>query len=164
MKIDLPDGVSEQPPPGKRRTKASEVRKARAQSFANALQDGATPTEAAQAVHAPLGLLERDPEVQKKLIKLKKDYELSADERRRLARNRLNQIALEGDNRDAINAIKVIVEDPEVNIGSQVPLVAQQFNFTPEMENFLRDSDATWPPEQPSIAEAEVKADDANGK
>lgn len=114
------------------------VGRIRAQKVAELIQAGATTDEAAAAVNATVRQLARDPDVTAACEKLIADFTFSASKRKELLRARMNAVLLNGDDRDAINAAKVIAADPEVSLGSQVPLVAQQFvTVTPELDKFL---------------------------
>ena len=100
----------------KRGDVAEEVMEARSEAFLACLEDGLSKTEAAEAVGVPLKELEADPVVRAMAKDLVRRYRFSAQERRELARAKLNQIMLEGDDKNALAAIKLVGEDAEVGL------------------------------------------------
>lgn len=100
----------------KRGDVAEEVMEARSEAFLACLEDGMNKVEAAEAVGVPLKELERDPVVQAMAKDLVRRYKFSAHERRELARAKVNQILLEGDDKNALAAVKLIAEDVEVGM------------------------------------------------
>ena len=95
---------------------AEQVMEARAEAFLECLKEGMTKTEAAEAVGADLNQLKRDPAVMEAAKSLIRRYKFSAAERKELARAKLNQIMLEGEDKVALQAVKLIGEDSEVGL------------------------------------------------
>lgn len=98
---------------------AQEVMEARSEAFLECLKDGMSKSEAAEAIGVPLKELTRDPIVMEMAKDLVRRYKFSAQERRELARAKLNQILLEGEDRFALQAAKQIGEDHEVGIAAR---------------------------------------------
>lgn len=139
---------------------AEQVMEARAEAFLECLKEGMSKSEAAEAVGADLAELKRDPAVMEAAKSLIRRYRFSAAERKELARAKLNQIMLEGEDKVALQAVKLIGEDVEVGLtvhgGPQVNVAVGVFSqdaaqvldkATGEMEGWGEVIDAQAVPE-----------------
>lgn len=121
------------------------VRKIRAAKFVELVQGGATAVDAARQVGSLPATLSKDPDVKALVATLLEQFTFPAEQRKKMARAKANEIMLTGDPRDAINALKIVAADPEVGIAQQAPLIAQQFLST-ELTNFMESQEipAEW--------------------
>jgi hypothetical protein len=115
----------------------SDIREARADAFLAMVESGTPAKIAAKEVGTTLADIKRDPVVQAKFDEIISKYTFKATERRALVRARAAQIAIEGDHKDSLSALKLISEDPEVGLSSRTPGVAIQMNFDADTMNLL---------------------------
>lgn len=121
----------------------SEVRKAQGDAFIALVQSGVSAKQAATSLGTSLREIKRDPEVQRKIESLINTYTLSAAERRALVRARANKMVLDDtvEDRDALTAMRLISDDPEVGLTKQNINTAVQMNFDAKTVQVLQTTD-----------------------
>lgn len=110
-------------------TTLSFVQKVRAESFLEGLEAGNSPTRAAQMAGTTLQEIQNDPATMELVTGLVKQFSLDSVTRKKVLRAKLNQVLLQGNDKDALTAAKQIADDPEMGMNSRVPQVAVQMNF-----------------------------------
>lgn len=90
-----------------------------AADFLKALRQGKTPTEASQSVGKPLGTLVRSDKVIKGLEDLRDYFFADAQVRKAIVIARNTKIVMEGEDRDATAASRVLALDPDLGFSNQ---------------------------------------------
>lgn len=86
---------------------------------------GAVPAEAARDLGVEVADMNHDPVVRAAVKELTQKYKLTAKERRDLARARVNQIVLTGEDKDALTAVKLVMADPETGMSGGMTIGAE---------------------------------------
>lgn len=167
LKVPLEYVTSSASTPKSNRVSIVPVRKIKAIKFVEALKEGLDIHEAARKVGTKARYMVNDPDVQFMAKELIAKYTLDADTRRKLSRAKTNQLVLEGENKDAINALKILNDDPEVGIGGQPAAVLnQQFNLSPATASLLQsfeveEGESISPGATPNLIDAPADQDPA---